>query len=72
MVGADLKNLVNEAALLAAKNGQDRVNPSDFTESLEKIILGAERHITISQQDRERTAFHEGGSGAKDFHHSKG
>ena len=61
MVGADLKNLVNEAALLAAKNGRDRIAPTDFTESLEKIILGAERQITISQEDRERTAFHEGG-----------
>ncbi len=61
MVGADLKNLVNEAALLAAKNGQESVEPSDFTESLEKIILGAERHITISKEDRERTAYHESG-----------
>ena len=61
MVGADLKNLVNEAALLAAKNGQESVEPSDFTQSLEKIILGAERHITISKEDRERTAYHESG-----------
>ncbi len=61
MVGADLKNLVNEAALLAAKSGREQVKPSDFTESLEKIILGAERRITISREDRERTAYHEGG-----------
>ena len=61
MVGADLKNLVNEAALLAAKNGRVQVQPSDFTEALEKIILGAERHITISLTDRTRTAYHEGG-----------
>jgi cell division protease FtsH len=61
MVGADLKNLVNEAALLAAKSGREKVGPSDFTQSLEKIILGAERRITISHEDRERTAYHEGG-----------
>ena len=61
MVGADLKNLVNEAALLAAKSNRDRLQPSDFSQSLEKIILGAERHITISKSDRERTAYHESG-----------
>ena len=61
MVGADLKNLVNEAALLAAKSNRDRLQPSDFSQSLEKIILGAERHITISPIDRERTAYHESG-----------
>ena len=61
MVGADLKNLVNEAALLAAKSGRENVGPTDFTQSLEKIILGAERRITISYEDRKRTAYHEGG-----------
>jgi cell division protease FtsH len=61
MVGADIKNLVNEAALLAAKNDRDRVTLADFTESLEKIILGAERNITLSEEDRTRTAYHEGG-----------
>ena len=61
MVGADLKNLVNEAALLAAKSDRDRLQSSDFSQSLEKIILGAERHITISPSDRERTAYHESG-----------
>ncbi len=61
MVAADLKNLVNEAALLAAKSGRVQVEPADFTESLEKIILGAERRITISREDRDRTAYHESG-----------
>ena len=61
MVGADLKNLVNEAALLAAKSNREQLQPSDFSQSLEKIILGAERRITISQSDRERTAYHESG-----------
>ena len=41
MVGADLRNLVNEAALLAARRDHDRVTQADFTEALEKIVLGA-------------------------------
>ena len=43
MVGADLANLVNEAALLAARRGHDAVREADFTDALERIILGAER-----------------------------
>jgi cell division protease FtsH len=61
MVGADLRNLVNEAALLAAKNGHDDVRSSDFYNAFEKIVLGTERRITLSHEERERTAFHEGG-----------
>jgi cell division protease FtsH len=61
MVGADLANLVNEAALLAARRGHDRVQRADFTDALEKIMLGAERKIVLSQDDRRRTANHEGG-----------
>lgn len=59
--GADLKNLVNEAALLAARRGQDDVRPKDFLDSLEKIILGPERPLLLSREDRERVAYHEGG-----------
>ena len=61
MVGADLANLVNEAALLAARREHTRVDLSDFTDSLEKIVLGAERHIAISPAECERTAYHEAG-----------
>jgi cell division protease FtsH len=61
MVGADLANLVNEAALLAARLGHAKVQPSDFTDALEKIILGAERKIVLGQDDRRRIAYHEGG-----------
>ncbi len=61
MVGADLKNLVNEAALLAAKREHTVVELEDFTDALEKVVLGAERRITISPVERERTAFHESG-----------
>jgi len=61
MVGADLANLVNEAALLAARLGRDEVEVADFTQSLEKIILGAERKIMLTPEDRRRTAYHEAG-----------
>jgi cell division protease FtsH len=61
MVGADLANLVNEAALLAARLGRDEVESADFTQSLEKIILGAERKIMLTLEDRRRTAYHEAG-----------
>jgi cell division protease FtsH len=61
MVGADLANLANEAALLAARRGHDQVTMADFTDSLEKILLGAPRGIVLLQRDRERTAYHESG-----------
>jgi cell division protease FtsH len=61
MVGADLANLANEAALLAARRGHDKVEMSDFTDSLEKILLGAPRGILLQPADRERTAYHESG-----------
>ncbi len=61
MVGADLANLVNEAALLAAKRGHDKVGREDFTASLERIVLGAARSVMMSEEDRRRTAYHEAG-----------
>ncbi len=61
MVGADLANLVNEAALLAARREHKAVEESDFTDALERIVLGAERQIMISPEDRRRTAYHEAG-----------
>jgi cell division protease FtsH len=61
MVGADLANLVNEAALLAARRNHDLVEESDFTDALERIVLGAERQVMMSLEDRRRTAYHEGG-----------
>ena len=59
--GADLKNLVNEAALLAARREQDTVRMKDFMDSLEKIVLGPERALLLSPEDRERIAYHESG-----------
>jgi cell division protease FtsH len=61
MVGADLANLANEAALLAARRNHEVVDESDFTDALERIVLGAERQVMISPEDRRRTAYHEGG-----------
>ena len=61
MTGADLANLVNEAALLAARRGQDSVNQRDLTDALEKVQLGAARNVVISEEERRRTAYHEAG-----------
>jgi cell division protease FtsH len=61
MVGADLANLANEAALLAARRGHAEVTRADFTDALEKIVLGAERKIVLGEEDRRRIAYHEGG-----------
>ena len=59
--GADLRNLVNEAALLAARRKQDEVRHKDFLDTLEKIVLGPERPLLLSRADEERIAYHEGG-----------
>ena len=61
MVGADLRNLVNEAALLAARRNESQVTMADFSDSLEKIVLGTVRGVVLSAEERERTAFHESG-----------
>lgn len=59
--GADLKNLVNEAALLAARRKQDDVKQADFMDALEKVLLGPARALLLNPADRERIAYHEGG-----------
>jgi cell division protease FtsH len=59
--GADLKNLVNEAALLAARRDQNEVHQRDFLDALEEIVLGPERPLLLSREDRERIAYHESG-----------
>src|SRR5262249_10218268 len=52
---------VNEAALLAARRAHDKVEEADFTDALEKIVLGTERQVMMTAADRRRTAYHEGG-----------
>src|SRR5215207_6977672 len=61
MVGADLANLANEAALQAARRRHEKVTMADFTDALEKIVLGAPRGTVLSDEDRRRVAYHEAG-----------
>ncbi|MFF1413444.1 ATP-dependent zinc metalloprotease FtsH [Streptomyces sp. NPDC058289] len=61
MTGAELANLANEAALLAVKRQQKEVTQSDLSDALEKVQLGAERPLVMSEEDRRRTAYHESG-----------
>jgi cell division protease FtsH len=61
MVGADLANLANEAALLGTRRDHATIEMADFTDSLEKITLGSPRGTMLSPEDRERTAYHESG-----------
>jgi cell division protease FtsH len=61
MTGADLANLVNEAALLAARRIRDSVSQRDLTDALEKVQLGTARNVVIPEDQRRRTAYHEAG-----------
>jgi cell division protease FtsH len=61
MTGADLANLVNEAALIAARRARAEVVGADFHEALEKVQLGVARNVLISPEERRRTAYHEAG-----------
>jgi cell division protease FtsH len=61
MTGADLANLVNEAALLAARRRQDAVAQRDLADALEKVQLGTARNVVIPEEQRRRTAYHEAG-----------
>lgn len=60
--GADLANLVNEAALLAARNSQDKVIMEDFESAKDKVLMGVERKsMIISEEEKRSTAYHEAG-----------
>ncbi|GAA4626113.1 ATP-dependent zinc metalloprotease FtsH [Actinoallomurus vinaceus] len=61
MTGADLANLVNEAALLAVKRERDTIGRAEFTSALDKVQLGTARGIVIPEEERRRTAYHESG-----------
>ena len=61
LTGADIANLVNEASLLAARESQEQIRMKDFTNALETIQLGVERAVVMGDEERERTAWHEGG-----------
>jgi len=60
--GADLANLVNEAALLAARKGKNKVEMDDFEEAKDKVLMGKERRsMVISEEEKKLTAYHEAG-----------
>jgi cell division protease FtsH len=60
--GADLKNVANEAAILAARNGRQQLSKQDFDQAIEKVILGPERRSRVlSDEEKKVTAYHEGG-----------
>jgi cell division protease FtsH len=60
--GADLENMVNEAALMAARRGKDRVNMVDFEDAKDKVMMGTERKsMIISDEEKKTTAYHEAG-----------
>ena len=59
--GADLANLVNEAALLAARRSKTQVDRHDFQEALDKLLLGGKREALIDERERRVVAYHEGG-----------
>jgi cell division protease FtsH len=61
MTGAELANLVNEAALAAARSTQTHIRHRDLTDALEKIQLGTARNVVMPPEERRRTAYHEGG-----------
>ena len=61
MTGADLANLLNEAALGAARRGEFQITQRDLTDALEKIQLGTARNVVMPHEERRRTAYHEGG-----------
>src|SRR6266851_3941590 len=61
LVGADLKNLANEAALGAARKGDTTVSSEDFYQAIDRVLLGTERHLMLTPADRARIAYHESG-----------
>jgi cell division protease FtsH len=60
--GADLENMVNEAALMAARRGKDKVEMVDFEDAKDKVLMGTERRsMIISEEEKKTTAYHESG-----------
>ncbi|MCH8837828.1 MAG: ATP-dependent zinc metalloprotease FtsH [Candidatus Marinimicrobia bacterium] len=69
LVGADLANLVNEAALLAARKDKDKVSMEDIEEAKDKVMMGVERKsVILSEEERRTTAFHESGHAVVAYH----
>ncbi len=61
MTGADLRNLCNEAALLATREGKSKIDRTDFDRATDRVLIGARREEILSPEDKRRTAYHEAG-----------
>ena len=61
MTGADLRNLANEAALLATREGKSKIDRSDFERAADRVLIGAKREEVLSADEKKRTAYHEAG-----------
>lgn len=61
LTGADIRNVVNEAALWAARNNKNRVSMEDFDYARDKVLMGAKREEVLQQDEKEKTAYHEAG-----------
>jgi cell division protease FtsH len=61
LTGADIRNIVNESALWAARNDKSKVDMSDFEHARDKILMGAKREEVLTEEEKEKTAYHEAG-----------
>ena len=61
LTGADIRNLVNEAALWATRQGKDRVEMADFEHAKDKVLMGAKREEVLTGKEKQMTAYHEAG-----------
>lgn len=61
LTGADIRNIVNEAALWAARQNKTKVDRSDFEYARDKVLMGAKREEVLSEKEKEKTAYHEAG-----------
>ena len=61
MTGADLRNLANEAALLATREGKNSIDRADFERAADRVLMGPKREEVLTPEDKQRTAYHEAG-----------
>jgi cell division protease FtsH len=61
MTGADLRNLANEAALLAVRDGKNKLDRRDFERAADRVLIGAKREEVLTAEDKRKTAYHEAG-----------
>jgi len=68
MTGADLRNLANEAALLATRDGKPKIDRADFERAADRVLLGPKREEVLNADEKRRTAYHEAGHALIGFH----